>query len=173
MSTWSNITALVKVFSKIPGQPFPFREAVEMAINNAPKIYGSEGSALVKVVDWGLTNDVNADLRHLLGKATISPRHICSCCAYKYKCKHRDECPPAVCKSRKQLHKAYKTDGYNGCLHHISSHVRCMVYIHGGLRDTTPEQTQAEFKQLLEYIKNSYPEVGCPLGVKVIFKKIS
>lgn len=172
MSTWSNIIALVEVFSTIPGSPLPFRDAVETAINTAPKIYGSEGDALVKVVDWGLANDIDTTLRHLW-LDQIYPWHICSCCAYKNKCKHKGECPPAGCKSRKRVREANKTDGYNGWLWPISATSRCMVYIHGNLRDTTPEQTQAEFKRLLEYIKNSYPDVGCPLRVKVVFKKIS
>lgn len=172
MSTWSNITALVEVFSKIPGSPFPFKDAVEIAIDTAPRIYGSEGNALVKVIDWGLANDIKPEYRHHW-QSQIYPWHLCSCCAYEYKCKHKGEYPPAFCKGNKQRYKANMTEGYNGCLHSLSSHVGCMVYIHGSLRDTTPEQTQAEFKRLLEYIKKSYPEVGCPLGVKVIFKKIS
>lgn len=171
MSTWSHITALVEVFSKIPGSPFPFRDAVEMAIDNAPKIYGSEGNALVKVIDWGLVNDIEPEYRHHW-QSEIYPWHMCSCCAYAHKCKHKGERPPTLCKGGKRRHKAYKTYGYNGCLRTISSHVGCMVYVHGNLRDATPEQTKAEFKRLLEYIKNSYPEVGCPLGAKVIFKEI-
>lgn len=175
MSSWSNIIALVQIASKIPGYPFPFRDAVEMAIDTAPRIYGSEGNAIVKVIDWGFANDIEPEHRHLW-QAQIYPWLICSCCAYEYKCKHkgkREQHPRTACKGSKQRRKAHKTDGYNGCLHPISSYAGCMVYVHGNLRDTTPEQTRAEFKRLVQYIKNSFPESGCPLEAKVVFSKIN
>ena len=170
MSSWSHITALVMI--EAGGYNLPFHDMVRNVLHYAPKIYGSEGDALVKVIDWGLDNDCKGGF---IGGSYYSS-DPCEVCKRVARCQYRRDgkhCPREIRTLKKMQEMKAQGEEYNGFDDMVAFTRHCMVYIHGNLRDTTPEQTKAEFKKFVEYIRNSFPRTGKPLTAKVIFKSIS
>lgn len=170
MSTWSYITALVLIEGH--GSNLPFHDMVRNVLHYAPKIYGSEGEATVKVIDWGLDNETN---KTFLGGSYLSSIP-CEVCPLVGRC--QDAVDRTYCKRELQFRKkkqkmAAEGKEYNGFDDMVAFTRHCMVYINGGLRDTTPEQTRDEFKRFIEYINNSFPTSGKPIKAKVVFRKIN
>jgi hypothetical protein len=170
MSTWSYITALIEVSAY--GDTLPFHDMVRTVLHHAPKIYGSEGNATVKVIDWGLDNVTS---EHFLGGSvhTIDPCVTCPKVHYCTLAARNAICRQSLSFAKKHREMSERGEEYNGFWGSVALIRHCMVYVHGGLRDTTPDQTKAEFKRLVQYIKNSFPDSGCPLEAKVVFSKIN
>jgi hypothetical protein len=145
---------------------------VRTVLHHAPKIYGSEGNATVKVIDWGLDN---VTCEHFLG-GSVHTNDPCVTCPKVQYCALAKE--GAICKQTRAFVKKYheleaRGEKYNGFCGSVALIRHCMVYVHGGLRNTTPEQTRDEFKRFIEYINNSFPVSGKPLKAKVVFRKIN
>lgn len=170
MSSWSYITALIRVSAY--GDTLPFHDMVRTVLHHAPKIYGSEGNATVKVIDWGLDN---VTCEGFLGGSchTNVPCVTCPSVQYCTLAAKSTICKQARVFAKKHREMSERGEEYNGFYGSVALVRHCMVYIHGGLRDTNPDQTKAEFKRLVQYIKNSFPESGCPLEARVVFSKIN
>ena len=170
MSSWSHITALVMV--EAGGYNLPFHDMVRNVLHYAPKIYGSEGDARVKVIDWGMDTDCEGGY---IGGSYYSS-DPCEVCPSVRHCRYSrvgNCCSREIRTLKKMQEMKAQGEEYNGFNDMVAFTRHCMVYIHGNLRDTTPEQTREEFKKFVEYIRNSFPRTGKPLTAKVIFKRIS
>lgn len=148
MSQWSTCNAILGVYTykELPN----FEELLRIALDNAPRITGSEGDCRYTIVD--------------LQKGTSSSYPCTKCPIYISGCKSmtKKRCPgiSSGLLSAKDLNKCLirNLPDYRMASEICSYCDRCKIVITDmhGLRDKSKEKTLEEFKDLVRYLKNVY-----------------
>ena len=159
MSHWSSCYAIISIqaYKDIPN----FEKIVNLVLNKAPKITGSEGNAQVHILSyehrtWQSNPCKHCPYLNLSATEYSTFRGHVSCPGSDYLTVKQYE--KAICQQRREEFSE---------IGHIIDY--CEVAITGSLRDKYKEDTEKEFKAFIKHIENYFPKA---LHVEVIVKKI-
>lgn len=162
MSNWSSCNAVIRIYTY--RELSNFKELLELALDTAPKITGSEGDCTYTIVDL---------------QRGSSSSYPCSKCPkysleYTRKCNRKTFCPGFNSPEFNNYHatnclsNTLPIDMHSDFVGYID---RCKVVVtdRHGLRDKLKAETTKEFREFINYLKNIY---GGIFEVEVITKKI-
>lgn len=159
MSHWSSCYAIIsiKAYKDIPN----FEKIVNLALNKAPKITGSEGNAKVHILSYDHCTWQSNPCKHC-------PYLNLSATEYSTFRGHVS-CPGGDYLTVKQYEKAICQQKRDTFLEIGDIVDYCEIAVTGTLRDKHKEETEKEFKAFINHLKNFLPGV---FDIKVIVKKI-
>ena len=160
MSSWSSCNAIIYLYTH--RNLSNFKDLINIALNHAPKITGSEGDCTYTAIDFA---------------AGSSASFPCTNCPIynRYAIKvTKTKCPGTHSSAitRKELSKCIMLKFDDDMRFDISDYYdRCKIIISDvhGLRDKTKEETVQEFNNFVRYLKKIYNGI---FKVQVLCKKI-
>ena len=160
MSRWSYCNAIISIYTygEIPN----FKELIDIVLDKAPKITGSEGDCVYTAIDF------------VEGKASSYPCNKCPIYCDTVTKRTKKYCPG--------VNSGYLTEkdienclirslGYSLFNKMISYYDRCKIIVSDmhGLRDKTKDETIKEFNDFIKYLKTIFNGI---FKVEIICKKI-
>ena len=160
MSRWSYCNAIISIYTynEIPN----FKELIDIALDNAPKITGSEGDCVYTAIDF------------MEGKSSSYPCNKCPIYCDTITKRTKKYCPG--------INSEYLTEkDIENCLIRSLEYSlfykmtlyydRCKIVISDmhGLRDKTKDETIKEFNDFIKYLKTIFNGI---FKVEIICKKI-
>lgn len=160
MSRWSYCNAIISIYTynEIPN----FKELIDVVLNNAPKITGSEGDCVYTTIDF------------VQGKACSFPCNKCPIYCDTVTKKTKKYCPgfSSGYLTKKDIENCLIRNLEYSLYNKMTSYYdRCKIVISDmhGLRDKTKEETIKEFNDFIKYLKTIFNGI---FKVEIICKKI-
>ena len=160
MSSWSSCNAIISIYTydNIPN----FKELIDVVLDNAPKITGSEGDCVYTAIDF------------VKGKSCSYPCNKCPIYMIGITKRTKEYCPgvDSGCLTSKDIKNCIiRNLEYPLSREMRFYYDRCKIVVSSihGLRDKTKDETIKEFNDFIKYLKTIFNGI---FKVEIICKKI-